>query len=95
MNLTAGGDLFPGTVSFIIFMDSEYTYVKSSCPPMLQKVPADRRVAVASWMLLSLKPEMLVVEDMSIDKRWVWPPHMHWQLMYAFQVSWIGVGEGA
>jgi len=67
----AGGDLFPGTLSYIIFMDSEYTYVKSSFPPMLQKPPVDRRVGLASWTLLSLKPEMLVVEDMKIDKRWV------------------------
>ncbi len=62
--------MFHGTVSFIMFIDSDNAYVKSSCPPMLQKAPADRRVAVASWMLLSLKPEMLVVEDMKADRRW-------------------------
>ena len=36
-----------------------------------ERVPADRRLSFASWIMVSLKPEMLVVEDLTKDKRQV------------------------
>ena len=49
-----------------------YTYIKSTTITELkERVPADRRLSFASWIMVSLKPEMLVVEDLTKDKRQV------------------------
>lgn len=72
----AGGDLFPGCLAFLVFIDSEWTHVKSSWPPMSEKAPIDNRISCEAWMLLSLKPEMLIVEDFTKDRRFT-PPSTH------------------
>jgi len=42
----AGADMFPGTIAFLLFMDSDFTYVKSVSVPMLKNVPVDRKISV-------------------------------------------------
>ena len=67
--MLAGADIFPGTLAFLNIIGAECTYIKSSWPPMERKDPIDIRISVEAWMLLSLEPEMLVVEDFTKDRR--------------------------
>ena len=68
-NLLVGGDIYPGTIAFINFIGRDSTFLKSTWPPMERKDPIDIRLSVEAWMLLSLDPEMLVVEDFTKDRR--------------------------
>ena len=58
-------------LAFITFVDDKYTYIKSSSvEEHLERQPTDRRISLTSWVLVPLKPEVLVVEDLSKDTRW-------------------------
>jgi len=54
--------MFPGALAFLAFLDSEYTYVKSSFPPMSKKDPITNRTSAEAWML--------IVEDLTKYRRY-------------------------
>lgn len=56
-------------ISAVMLMDETSMYIKSTSAKLAKKTPTDRRISFAAWMMLSLKPELLVIENFQQDKR--------------------------
>ena len=57
----------------ITLIDTSRCYVKSAVAPHMQaqlRASLDRRLSMATWTLVPLNPEVLVVDDTTKDGRW-------------------------
>lgn len=60
------------------FIDNRRGYVKSAAGGFENVESFDRRLSISTWNLIPLNPEVLVVEDLSVDDRWASGLLMTW-----------------
>lgn len=65
--------LFEAPIGIVALVDIEHTHIRGGTG-MEQAQPTDRRWSICTWMLVPMKPEVLVVEDLSKDARFASHP---------------------